>query len=616
VNLSASLSLNNQGLIRGLSDARASLAAFRGALAGIVAPAASIAAAITGVVGGIGVLRKSLGQAAEMENFESSFTTLLGSLDAAKARMQDLARFAAATPFELPQVTQASRLLQAFTGNALSTSRGLRLVGDSAAAVGQPLEAVSIWFGRLYSALSQGAPLGEPIQNLTQLGLISNTARKQLMGLQGTALDGGRAMRVLEQAFGANAGAMERMSRTYDGKLSTMRDAINSVFRAFGEPIRDALKPVIDRMTLLIENFAVSGAKRLGAMAGEAIATFAGAWKSGQLGELLGQALSVGVQKSVNLLLSGMVAGGTAFATMIGAALENLDAIGDVLVGAAAKFGAALLTAVQKPLAYIQATMEEAFDSDNRRLKNQAEERARDETLKKFGVKSEAELRGGRAFNPSATSSSWMVDAVGNTNRELPPDYLAERERRRQEIAAQLGVKTIESRAQSIMASGGPRFGFGGEAMTSGDIQAAATARMQEGMAKLKQPMAATLKEIGTQLMNFKVTDFMGVAEAEKRLAAFAEQLRALAGGGAKSDASKAANGAIDAAAEAMQGGGGGGASAPERFGKPIDLGDRISRIGGFIGRGGPALDYAKATAANTAAMVKILTRRPAVAWA
>jgi hypothetical protein len=615
VNLSASLSLNNQSLIRGLSDARASLAAFRGALAGIVAPAASIAAAITGVVGGIGVLRKSLAQAAEMENFESSFTTLLGSLDAAKARMQDLARFAAATPFELPQVTQASRLLQAFTGNALSTSRGLRLVGDSAAAVGQPLEGVSMWFGRLYAALTQGAPLGEPIQNLTQLGLISNTARKQLMGLQGTALDGGRAMRVLEQAFGANAGAMERMSRTYDGKLSTMRDAINSVFRAFGEPIRDALKPVIDRMTSRIEAFAAT-ARAVGKTVGDAIAVFAGAWQTGQLGELLTQALSVGVQKSVNLLLSGMVAGGTAFATMIGAALENLDAIGDVLVGAAAKFGAALLTAVQKPLAYIQATMEEAFDSDNRRLKNQAEERARDETLKKFGVKSEAELRGGRAFNPSATSSSWMVDAVGNTNRELPPDYLAERERRRQEIAAQLGVKTIESRAQSIMASGGPRFGFGGEAMTSGDIQAAATARMQEGMAKLKQPMAATLKEIGTQLMNFKVTDFMGVAEAEKRLAALAEQLRALAGGGAKSDASKAANGAIDAAAEAMQGGGGGGASAPERFGKPIDLGDRISRIGGFIGRGGPALDYAKATAANTAAMVKILTRRPAVAWA
>ena len=614
MNLAASISVNNQGFLRGLSDARAHLASFRSALTGIVAPVASIAAAVTGVVGGLGILKKSLAVAAEMENFESSFTTLLGSLDAAKARMQDLSRFAAATPFELPQVAQASRLLQAFTGNALSTSRGLRLVGDSAAAVGQPLEAVSMWFGRLFAALTQGAPLGEPIQNLTQLGLISNTARTKLMALQGTALDGGRAMRVLEQAFGGNAGAMERMSRTYEGKLSTMRDAINSVFRAFGEPIRDALKPVIDIMTSRIEGFAAT-ARAVGKTVGDAISVMAGAFKTGQLGELLGQAMGVGVQKAINLLISGLVAGGTAFATVVGAAFENLDAIGDVLIGAAAKFGVALMTAIQKPLAYIQATMEEAFDSDNRKLKTKAAEQAREEALKKYGVQSENQLRGGRAFNPSATSSSWMVDAVGKHPRELPPDYVAERERRRRELEGKLGVKTIESRAQSIMASGGPRFGFGGEAMTLGDMQAGATAQMQQGLARLKQPMAATLREIGTQLKEFKITDYMGVAEAEKRLAALADKLRALAGANPTGKDAKSKVGSIDAVGDAVQAGAGGPASVVERLGRGIDLGDRISRIGGFIGQGGPALDYAKATAANTGALVKILSRRPAQAW-
>lgn len=178
---------------------------------------------------------------ATLEQQGVAFQTLLGSAGAAEQRMRDLVKFAAETPFELPQVVQASKLLQAFTGNALASGEGLRLVGDAAAAVGAPFEAVAMWLGRLYAALRQGATIGEPIQNLTQLGLISNEARKQLFALQGRALSAGDALAVMSKNFGQYSGAMAAQSKTFNGQLSTLTDNISVMAGELSRPIFDKL---------------------------------------------------------------------------------------------------------------------------------------------------------------------------------------------------------------------------------------------------------------------------------------------------------------------------------------------------------------------------------------
>jgi hypothetical protein len=67
-----------------------------------------------------------------METLETAFIPLLGSADAAQKRIADLSKFAAETPFELPEVAKASRTLETLTQGALATSEGLRLVGDVA----------------------------------------------------------------------------------------------------------------------------------------------------------------------------------------------------------------------------------------------------------------------------------------------------------------------------------------------------------------------------------------------------------------------------------------------------------------------------------------------------
>ena len=124
--------------------------------------------ALLGVGGGLGGLgagialtMKSVSSAANIEGLETSFAPLLGGADKAQARIKELAQFAADTPFEMPEVAKASRVLEVLTKGALSTGQGLRMVGDVAATTQQPFEELALHIGRLYDGLQSGRPVGE-----------------------------------------------------------------------------------------------------------------------------------------------------------------------------------------------------------------------------------------------------------------------------------------------------------------------------------------------------------------------------------------------------------------------------------------------------------------------
>lgn len=206
-----------------------------------------------------GAIREGVRYNATIEQQSSAFETLLGSADRARERIAALVDFAAKTPFELPEIVNASKLLQSFTKNALSTGDGLRLVGDAAAAVGAPIGAVAMWMGRLYAALQQGAPLGEPIQNLTQLGLISGKARGELFKLQGQAQTTSEVMEVMRNAFGFTSGAMERQAGTLNGLLSTMHDSLAALYGAATKGLAERLKSIARAISDLSANTAVIG---------------------------------------------------------------------------------------------------------------------------------------------------------------------------------------------------------------------------------------------------------------------------------------------------------------------------------------------------------------------
>lgn len=182
--LSYSLGLNTAPMLAGFAAARSAIGGFKSVAAAAFTPLAGAAAAFLGVGSAALAFKKSIDAAAGMETLQTSFNVLLGSTQAAKTRMQELARFAADTPFELPQVASASRTLETLTKGALSTGRGLTLVGDVASGTGQSFNEVAVTIGRLYDGLQSGRPVGEAMQRLQELGAISGDTRAQIEALQ------------------------------------------------------------------------------------------------------------------------------------------------------------------------------------------------------------------------------------------------------------------------------------------------------------------------------------------------------------------------------------------------------------------------------------------------
>ena len=205
------------------------------------------------------VAKSFLDPAIEMETFETQFETLLGSLDAAKARLKDLSDFAAATPFELPQLAQASRVLQTLTGDALSSGSGLRMVGDVSASVSAPVEELSIWFGRLYDGIQNKRKVGEPMARLQELGVVSGKTRAEIEELQKANASGAEVWAVVTRAMEKYNGGMEKLAQTTAGKLSTLRDNWKSFRREVGEGAIPALNDALATLNETLADFVASG---------------------------------------------------------------------------------------------------------------------------------------------------------------------------------------------------------------------------------------------------------------------------------------------------------------------------------------------------------------------
>jgi len=191
--------------------------------------------------------------ASNVESLTMQFETLLGSTSAAKARMEEIVKFAADTPFEIAELAATSKLLQVMGGTLLATGQGLRMVGDAAAISGQPIGEVGLHIGRLFNAITTGNSAGESVSRLQELGLMTGTVKKEFEELaeaqkKGKAhiLNQEQAMIALREVFKSADGAMRRLATTTEGKTSNMKDSITGLQVAFGTGFNVGLKDALD----------------------------------------------------------------------------------------------------------------------------------------------------------------------------------------------------------------------------------------------------------------------------------------------------------------------------------------------------------------------------------
>ena len=182
----------------------------------------------------------------ETQNLETAFEVLLGSADAAKKRIDELTDFAGSTPYTRDAIYQSSRILQTFTGDALSTGDGLRLIGDVAAGTQQDFQELSVWFGRLYDGIKNHNSIGEATARLQEMGAISGEARARLEELAKAPGDMDTRWKQATKEFEQYNGMMEKMSDNLGNLLLGVKSFVNNTFtKRIGSGLATGITPIL-----------------------------------------------------------------------------------------------------------------------------------------------------------------------------------------------------------------------------------------------------------------------------------------------------------------------------------------------------------------------------------
>jgi hypothetical protein len=201
-----------------------------------------IAAVMRIVIRNTQLMANGLKAVRDIEMMETQFRPLLGGLEQARQRVAELFQFSASTPFQLKGISEASRLLQLFTNGLLAVGPKLRMVGDSAAVAGRPIEETAFWIGRLYAAMKGGAPIGEAVMRLTEMGLITPSLRSELEQISEAGGSFTMMWGAVEKQLEKNKGGMEDLSKTMVGLESTLADVRSMAAATFARPFLEGEK--------------------------------------------------------------------------------------------------------------------------------------------------------------------------------------------------------------------------------------------------------------------------------------------------------------------------------------------------------------------------------------
>ncbi len=175
---------------------------------------------------------------ADMETYQNTLAIVMGSQEKAVETLAWANKFAASTPFEIPQIVEATTRMQSYGLNAQKT---LGIVGDMASVMGkdlmQAVEAVA------------DAQTGE-VERLKEFGITKGMIQQQAKELGSNPINT-QGQITDQKAFNAALfslmekrykGGMDLQSKTFKGMLSNVQDFIGSAGRELGKPIFDAMK--------------------------------------------------------------------------------------------------------------------------------------------------------------------------------------------------------------------------------------------------------------------------------------------------------------------------------------------------------------------------------------
>lgn len=191
---------------------------------------------------------------AQMEQYITSFGTMLGSAEKATVLVNDLKEMGAKTPFETSDLAKGSQTLLAFGVAADDLLPTLQMLGDVSQGNKERFDSLTLAFAQVSSA---GKLTGQDLLQFVNAGFnplneICKVTGESMEEVRDRMSKGGVSADEVAQAFKRATGeggqfyqAMEAQSQTFNGQMSTLKDNVMSFVGDLTQGVSGTLKDEI-----------------------------------------------------------------------------------------------------------------------------------------------------------------------------------------------------------------------------------------------------------------------------------------------------------------------------------------------------------------------------------
>lgn len=206
----------------------------------------------------VGIAKEAVDYNAQMESFEASFSSFLGSAEDAQRAIANIKADAATMPFGTSDLVEANRALITTGESAEDSRKAINSLAQAVAATGGGNAELSRMAANLAQVKNVGKATSMDIKQFANAGiniygLLSDYTGKSVEEVQEMEIsyeDLTAALQKATEEGGAYYGAMEKQANTYNGQLNSLKariqDTLGTTFQSVSDTLKDKVFPAIN----------------------------------------------------------------------------------------------------------------------------------------------------------------------------------------------------------------------------------------------------------------------------------------------------------------------------------------------------------------------------------
>lgn len=217
-------------------------------MAGVAATAlVQVGAAATGAIGN--VISTGTAMTQTLASWEMQFHALTGSAEAAEAQIAS--SLSLKVPFQTESLLAASAALHNMGGESLNTEKNIEKLGDAAAGVQVPIEALASMTGSLYEQIRVGDPFENVLGSMQEMGVVSAFTTDEMLRLSNAGATTNQVFSYFTDSLDKFEGSMDRQTASMGG----MSAALSKTFTLDSQEIAAPIFELKKRLMAMVVEF-------------------------------------------------------------------------------------------------------------------------------------------------------------------------------------------------------------------------------------------------------------------------------------------------------------------------------------------------------------------------